>query len=82
MNSTKDVTIYYERAWHSSCKDDSVRITRRQDYANVKVGLYREPMSLRRVLITHHDSNSISFVHMNDRPRIQGRTMIDTVVEA
>jgi hypothetical protein len=81
MNSTKDVTIYYERAWHSGCEDDSVRVTRRQDHASVKICLYRKAMGLRHVLITHHESNNISYVSMNHGPWIQRRPMTDTVVE-
>jgi hypothetical protein len=81
MNRAKDITIDYERAWHSGREYDPVRVTRRQDYAMVEVGLYRKGMGLRHVLITHHDSNSISFVYVNNRPWIQGRSMTDTVVE-
>ena len=81
MNSTEYMTIHYERAWHSGYENDSVRVTRRQDYASVEVGLYRKTMGLRHVLITHQDSNSISFVHVNDRPWIQRRPMADAIVE-
>ena len=81
MNSTKDVTINYERAWHRGCEDYSERVTRRQDYAGLEVGLYRKGMDLRDVLIAHYDSNSISFVYMNHRPWIQRRPVGYAVVE-
>ena len=82
MNSTKDVTIYYERAWDSGCEDDSERVARRQDYTSVEVGLYRKGMGLRHVLITHQDSNDISLVYVNHRPWIQRRSVGYAVVEA
>jgi hypothetical protein len=81
MNRTKDVTVHYEHAWHSGREDDSEGVTWRQDYTGLEVGLYRKGMGLRHVLITNHDSNSISFVCMNHRPWIQRRAMTDTVVE-
>ena len=81
MNSTKDVTINYERAWHSRYEDYFERVPRRQDYASLEVGLYRKGMGLRQVLITHHDSNSITFVYVNHRPWVQRRSVGYAVVE-
>jgi len=81
MNSTKNVTVHYERSWHVGCEYDSERVARCHDYASVEVGLYRKAMGLRHVLITHQYSNNISLVYVNNWPWIQRRSMSDTVVE-
>jgi hypothetical protein len=81
MNSAKDVTIKYERAWHSGCEDDSVRVTRRQDHAFVEVALYSKAMGLRHVLVADEDVNHIALLHSNDRPRIRRRSVAYAIVE-
>ena len=81
MNGTKDVAIHYERTRHSGCEDDFERVTRGHDHASVEIGLYRKAVGLRRILVTHQDSNRISFVYMDHRPWIQRRSVGYAVVE-
>ena len=78
----KYVAIYDKRAWYSSRENYSVRVTKRQDHASVQVRSNRKAVRLRRILVTDKQSNNIPLMHMNHGPRIHGRPMTNTIIEA
>ena len=81
MNRTENVAVHHEFSSHCGRENDSVGFAGRYGYADREVGLYRETVGLRHVLVADEDANHIPLLHSNDRPRIQRRSMAYAIVE-